>query len=92
MTVSLSSTEAADAVPRSEFPSSASPFLKALKTRHGPIDVLGRFFLKADQAVRARGVELSLTTIDELAEFNRRYLKDSPLMPVFNPKMKGLAD
>lgn len=70
---------------------SASPFLKNLNLEHGPLDVLGRFFLKADQAVRNRGVELSLTTIDELADFNRRHLKDSPLMPVFNPRMTGLA-
>ncbi len=92
MTASASGTSAASRALPADFPSSASPFLKSLNIQHGPVDVLGRFFLKADQAVRARGVELTLTTIDELAAFNRRFLKDSPLMPVFNPRMKGLAE
>jgi hypothetical protein len=45
-------------------------FLKGVTVDHGPIDLLGRFFLKAEQAARRRGVFLSFDTFDKLLETN----------------------
>ena len=37
---------------------------------HGPVDLLGRFFLKADTATRQRGVALEFGTFEELLQVN----------------------
>ena len=39
---------------------------------HGPADLLGRFFLKADTAARRRGVTLQFGTYEELIEANEK--------------------
>ncbi|HJZ44758.1 MAG TPA: hypothetical protein VJ233_13635, partial [Hyphomicrobiaceae bacterium] len=39
---------------------------------HGPRDLLGRFFLKADTAARARGITLSFGTFADLVDTNAR--------------------
>ncbi|HZT47043.1 MAG TPA: hypothetical protein VFA64_03650 [Hyphomicrobiaceae bacterium] len=43
-----------------------------ITVEHGPVDLLGRFFLKADTAARQRGVSLSFGTYEELVEANRK--------------------
>ena len=67
-------------------------FLKDLTVEHGPIDLLGRFFLKAEQAARQRGVFLSFDTFENLLEANERNRTNwRALIPVFNPKNGGLT-
>ena len=39
---------------------------------HGPRDLLGRFFLKADTAARERGITLSFGTFADLVDTNAR--------------------
>ena len=43
-----------------------------ITVEHGPADLLGRFFLKADTAARQRGVTVSFGTYEELAEVNAK--------------------
>jgi hypothetical protein len=58
---------------------------------HGPPDVLGRFFLKADTAARERGVTLSFGTFDELQEINDRNRATwKPLVPLFSTRYNDL--
>jgi hypothetical protein len=58
---------------------------------HGPPDVLGRFFLKADTAARDRGVTLSFGTFDELQEINDRNRATwKPLVPLFSTRYNAL--
>ena len=45
-------------------------WLSEVTVEHGPADVLARFFLKADEAARERGVTLSFGTFDELVATN----------------------
>ena len=42
-----------------------------ITVEHGPVDLLGRFFLKADTAARERGVTLSFGTFEELLRGQR---------------------
>lgn len=65
--------------------------LQGLTLEYGPIDLLGRFFLKADAAARARGIELSFGTFAELIEINRRNSDTwRPLVTVFDPAFGAL--
>ena len=43
-----------------------------ITVEHGPVDLLGRFFLKADTAARQRGVTLSFGTFEELLQVNAK--------------------
>jgi hypothetical protein len=43
-----------------------------IAVEHGPPELLGRFFLKADTAARQRGVALSFGTFEDLLEVNRK--------------------
>ena len=43
-----------------------------ITVEHGPVDLLGRFFLKADTSARQRGVALEFGTFEELLEVNAR--------------------
>lgn len=57
----------------------------------GPVDLLGRFFLRADAAARARGIELSFAPFDELVAVNRRNSDTwRPLVTVFDPTFGAL--
>ena len=59
---------------------------------HGPAGLLGRFFLKADAAAYARGISLSLTSIEELIETNRANRATwKPLVPLFDPEVGGIT-
>jgi len=63
-----------------------------LKLNHGPIGVLGRFFLMADTAARERGVTLHFASLQELLETNKAN-PDSwrPLVPIFDPTLGGVT-
>src|SRR5262245_42280813 len=64
--------------------------LSDITIEHGPVDLFGRFFLKADTAARERGVFLSFAPLQELVEANRRN-RDTwrPLLPLFDPVVSG---
>src|SRR6266853_1483901 len=74
-----------------EQPNSAS-LLGKLTTTYGPVDLLGRFFLRADTAARARGVTLSFAGMDELIEVNEQN-RDSwlPLFPTYDIRHNSIA-
>src|SRR6186713_962487 len=63
----------------------ATSLLRQLTVDHGPADLLGRFFLRADSAARARGVTLSFASMADLIEVNQRN-RDSwlPLFPTYD--------
>lgn len=44
--------------------------LSHVEVNHGPADVLGRFFLWADDAARAQGVSFSIATFQDLIQVN----------------------
>ena len=57
----------------------------------GPADLLGRFFLKADAALRERGIEITFGTVDELVAVNKRNADSwRPLISVFDPAFGGI--
>jgi hypothetical protein len=64
----------------------------SLKLKHGPIGVLGRFFLMADTAARQRGVTLHFASLRELVDVNKAN-PDSwrPLVPIFDPVLGGVT-
>lgn len=66
--------------------------LGSIRVDYGPRDLLGRFFLMADFALKQLGVTLSFGTFDELVDTNLRN-RDSwfPLLPTFHPN-NGLCD
>ncbi|MFM2422312.1 MAG: hypothetical protein RL291_842 [Pseudomonadota bacterium] len=47
--------------------------LSHVTINHGPADFLGRFFLRADDLARSRGVSFSITTFDELMKLNEKH-------------------
>jgi hypothetical protein len=86
-----------------KIPSKASPrragrlragnFLRTLRVDHGPIELLGRFFLKAEMAARKRGLDLSFASFEELAAVNLANRQHwAPLLPQFRPGMPGLGE
>ena len=63
-----------------------------LKIKHGPVGLLGRFFLWADAAARDRGVTLSFGSLQDLAEANRGNSDTwRPLVPVFDEALGGVT-
>lgn len=67
--------------------------LAEITVDHGPRDLLGRFFLKADTAARARGITLSFGTFADLVDTNARNTNSwHPLIPLFDPKNGGFND
>ena len=63
-----------------------------LKIKHGPVGLLGRFFLWADTAARDRGVTLSFGSLQELIEANRSNSESwRPLVPVFDEAVGGVT-
>lgn len=67
-------------------------FLDDIQIEFGPSEQLGRMFLQADTAARARGITLSFVSLEELVEINVRN-SDSwkPLVPLFHPQIGGVA-
>ena len=47
-------------------------WLADVTVTHGPVDMIGRFFLLADTMLKARGIALSFATYEELLEVNQR--------------------
>lgn len=68
------------------------PLLSDITIEHGPVDLLGRFFLKADTAARQRGVYLSFSPMQDLVDINRLYQETwRPLLPIFDPAAGGIT-
>ena len=59
-------------IPASAAQSPHPKLITDITVEHGPVDLLGRFFLKADTAARQRGVTLSFGTYEELIEANNK--------------------
>ena len=71
---------------RAQQPSSGS-WLEAVSVEHGPPDLLGSFFLRADRELRERGVTLSFASFEQLVEVNAANSETwHPLIPLFHPK------
>lgn len=73
------------------FPSSGR-LPAVLQIDYGPASLLGRFFLWADSAARAKGVVLSFASLEDLVAVNREN-RDTwlPLIPIFDPAVGGIT-
>jgi len=58
--------------PAPTVPAAQPRLITDITVEHGPVDLLGRFFLAADTAARQRGVFLSFATFEELVEVNKK--------------------
>jgi hypothetical protein len=78
---------------RRDFTRSANTgFLESIRIDHGPVHILGRFFLRADSAARERGIELSFGGFADLAAANAANGSNwRPLIGVFDPRNARLA-
>jgi hypothetical protein len=66
--------------------------INEITIEHGPADLLGRFFLKADTAARRRGVALSFASMQDLIAVNRANPDTwRPILPLFNPESGGIT-
>lgn len=65
----------------------AASFLDHIEIQHGPVALLGRFFLAAEAAARARGISLTFASLDELVRTNEAN-SDSwrPLLALFDDR------
>ena len=69
-------------------------FLADITVEHGPPGLLGRYFLAADQASRARGIRITFGTYEELMEVNAKNLASWwPMVSMYNLRdcPKGLS-
>jgi hypothetical protein len=66
--------------------------LSEIQVEHGPAEILGPFFLLAEEAARQRGVHLSFAPLDALREANEQN-RDSwrPLIPIFDTRHGGFT-
>lgn len=72
---------------------STRSFLADVVIEHGPAAILGRLFLKADTALRAKGIRLTFATFEELSALNQANPQSwRPLLPVFDPARSGVSD
>src|SRR6185436_12947507 len=63
------------------------PLLSDITVEHGPVDLLGRFFLKADTAARQRGVTLEFGTFRELLQVNAENQDTwKPITSMYDPR------
>ena len=68
-------------------------FLRTLRIDHGPVKLLGRFFLKAEMAARVRGLDLYFGSFEELAAVNIENRQHwAPLLPQFRAGADGLSE
>jgi hypothetical protein len=73
--------------------SASRSFLADVVIDHGPAAILGRLFLKADTALRAKGIRLTFATFEELSALNHANSQSwRPLLPVFDPALSGVSD
>ena len=74
---------------RPDIPSSPQPrsAVTDFTVDHGPADLLATVFLRAENAIRSMGVQVSTGTLEELAEVNAAH-RDSwlPLFPIYQPE------
>src|SRR5262249_41483700 len=71
----------------------ARSLLQDITAEHGPIDLLGRFFLKADTAARRRNVTLAFAPMQDLVDTNRSHRETwRPLLPLFDPASGGISE
>lgn len=69
------------------------PLLSDIMVEHGPVDLLGRLFLKADTSARKRGITLSFAPMQDLIDVNRANPETwRPLLPLFDPACGGITD
>ena len=68
---------------------SLSPLLQNLAIDHQPVELLGRFLLRADESMMDRGVTLSLVPFLEFLEAYRILATNWPLLPQFRPDITG---
>jgi hypothetical protein len=69
------------------------PLISDITVEHGPPDLLGRFFLKADTAARSRGVTLSFAPMQVLIDVNQSNPETwRPILPLFDPAYGGIDD
>jgi hypothetical protein len=74
-------------------PAEPRSFVSDITIEHGPADMLGRFFLKADTAARQRDVFLSFITPEEMLEINKANADTwRPVLPLFNPESSVLNE
>jgi hypothetical protein len=68
------------------------PLLSQLTINYGPVDLLSRFFRRADTAARVRGVTLSFASLGELIAANEQN-RDSwlPLFPTYDIRHNTIA-
>lgn len=60
-------------------------FLSDIVIDYGPVDVLGRLFLKADTELAEKGVTLEFTTLEEMKKVNEANRASwRPLLPMFD--------
>jgi len=82
-----------DSLPAGEEVRTLRPLISDITVEHGPPDLLGRFFLKADTAARSRGVTLTFAPMQELIDVNRSNPETwRPLLPLFDPACGGIDD
>lgn len=64
----------------------STSILKDLTLDFGPVTKLGLFLLRAEAAIRDRGVLLSFASFDDLVRINHQNLSTwAPLLPTFHP-------
>ena len=69
------------------------PLLSDIMVEHGPVDLLGRLFLKADTSARKRGITLSFAPMQDLIDINRANPETwRPILPLFDPACGGITD
>ncbi|HJU32120.1 MAG TPA: hypothetical protein VJ740_11715 [Hyphomicrobiaceae bacterium] len=70
----------------------ANSLIDEIAIEHGPADLLGRFFLLADTAARARGVRLSFGRMADLVAINAQN-RDSwlPLFPTYDVRCNTIS-
>lgn len=67
-------------------------FLADVVIEHGPRDILGRLFLKADTGLRERGIRLSFSDCAELKAVNAENSDSwSPILPLFDPDVSDVG-
>lgn len=72
---------------------SVRPLLSDIMVEHGPVDLLGRLFLKADTSARKRGITLSFAPMQDLMDINRANPETwRPLLPLFDPACGGITN
>lgn len=68
-------------------------FLSDVVIDYGPRDVLSRLFLKADTALRERGIELSFEPVATMIELNEQNSSSwRPLVPILDSRLGSFSD